>query len=61
VTKADDPKAHDLRDDRPTPERETKQPDPKQPEHLHELAQVDQPNLATPGIGGTATGQTTHE
>ena len=61
MTKAEEPKVHDLRDDRPAlapnPKLAKKQPD----DNLHELVQVDQPHLATPGIGGTPAGQTTHE
>jgi len=62
VTKAEDPKVHDLRNDRPAPSPDSKSKiTKKEPEPLHELIEVDQPHLATPGIGGTVSGQTTHE
>jgi len=61
VTKAEEPKVHDLRDDRPAIAPSAKLAK-KQPDNgLHELIQVDQPHLATPGIGGVSAGQTTHE
>jgi hypothetical protein len=58
VTKAEEPKVHDLRDDPPaTPPKIVK----KESDGLHELIQVDQPHLATPGISSVPEGQTTHE
>ena len=60
MTKAEEPKVHDLRDDRPDFPSAPKIAE-KQPDGLSELVQVDQPHLATPGIGGTVPGQTTHE
>ena len=60
MTKAEEPKVHDLRNDRPALSPDSKLVK-KQPEPLHELIEVDQPHLATPGIGGTPEGQNTHE
>ena len=64
MTKAEEPKVHDLRDDRPAitpdPKPNSKLPK-KESDGLHELVQVEQPHLATPGVGGTPDGQTTHE
>ncbi|HTW33268.1 MAG TPA: hypothetical protein VMD53_01530 [Rhizomicrobium sp.] len=62
MTKAEDQKVHDLRNDRPalSPDSKPKIAKP-QPDGLTELVEVDQPHLATPGIGGTPAGQTTHE
>ena len=61
MTKAEEPKVHDLRDDRPDPPANPKVVKQQPDNGLHELIQVDQPHLATPGIGGTPAGQTTHE
>lgn len=60
MTKAEEPKVHDLRDDRPAIAPNAKLAK-KQPDGLSELVQVDQPHLATPGVGGVSAGQTTHE